>query len=332
MIYKNLLSQLKKEKKTWLVTGAAGFIGSNLVEALLLLNQNVIGLDNFATGYEENIVNIKDKNFEFIEADITNMDKCMTALNGVDYVLHQAALGSIPRSINDPINTNNSNIVGFLNLLTAAKESNIKRFIFAGSSSTYGDHPALPKKEENIGNPLSPYAITKFVNELYAETFNRHYGLEFVGLRYFNVFGKRQRKEGPYAAVIPKWITGILEGSEIFINGDGNTSRDFCYIENVIQANILSALSTNKKSTNQIYNVAVNDQTTLNELYIMISSAISGIDSSIKIPLPIHRDFRAGDIMHSRADITKAKTFLGYDPDYPVDRGIKETVKWYMSK
>ena len=332
MIYKNLLYQLNKEKKTWLVTGAAGFIGSNLVEALLLLNQDVIGLDNFATGYEENIVNIKDKNFEFIEADITNMDRCITALKGVDYVLHQAALGSIPRSINDPINTNNSNIVGFLNLLTAAKESNIKRFIFAGSSSTYGDHPALPKKEENIGNPLSPYAITKYVNELYAETFNRHYGLEFVGLRYFNVFGKRQRKEGPYAAVIPKWITGILEGNEIFINGDGSTSRDFCYIENVIQANILSALCKNKKSTNQIYNVAVNDQTTLNELYIMISSAISEIDSSIEIPLPIHRDFRAGDIMHSRADITKAKTLLGYDPDYPVDRGIKETVKWYMSK
>ena len=328
------LLDLKANKHIWVITGAAGFIGSNLVEALLELNQKVIGLDNFSTGSQENVENITlhhaEKDFTFIEGDITSYNTCKEVVKGANFVLHQAALGSIPRSINDPLSSNQSNVTGFLNMLTAAKEEGVKRFVFAGSSSTYGDHKQLPKIENVIGKPLSPYAITKYVNELYAETFSRHYNFNTIGLRYFNVFGRRQRTEGAYAAVIPTWIKAILDKQEIIIYGDGQTSRDFCYIDNVIQANILAALTTEEKSLNQIYNIALNDQTTLLDLYKVIASAITEIDSTIKIPDPVYKDFRAGDVMHSRADITKAIELLKYKPTHRVNEGIKETVTWYM--
>ena len=326
--------ELKNTSYSWLVTGAAGFIGSNLVEYLLNLNQKVIGLDNFSTGFRENLTSvlssINNPKFTFIEGDITSFDTCVEASEGVNFILHQAALGSIPRSINDPINTNQSNINGFLNMLIAAKNANVKRFVYAGSSSTYGDFPGLPKKEDTIGKPLSPYAITKYVNELYAETFSRHYDFQSIGLRYFNVFGRRQRQEGAYAAVIPKWIISILNQEEVQIFGDGKTSRDFCYIDNVIQANILAALTTEERSLNQVYNIALNDQTSLIDLYKMISKEIQKNDSSITIPTPVYKEFREGDIMHSRADITKAKKLLKYNPTHKINSGIKKTVSWYM--
>ena len=326
--------ELKHNKRTWLVTGAAGFIGSNLVEALLKLDQKVIGLDNFSTGFKDNLDNIvsnlNDKDFKFIEGDITSFKVCREAVKDVNFVLHQAALGSIPRSINDPINTHNSNISGFLNMLTASKDASVDKFIFAGSSSTYGDHPNLPKVEDVIGNPLSPYAITKYVNELYAETFSRHYDFNSIGLRYFNVFGRRQRQNGSYAAVIPKWIISILKGERVQIYGDGKTSRDFCYIDNVIQANILSALSTDKNSQNQIYNIALNDETSLLDLYKMIVDVVHTKDPSVKILEPSYGNFRAGDVKHSRADISKAKKLLSYSPSHKIKEGIEETVSWYM--
>ncbi len=325
---------LKDNKHSWLVTGAAGFIGSNLVEALLDLNQKVIGLDNFSTGFQENIDNVllnrSSDNFKFIKGDITSIEVCKKAVKGVDFVLHQAALGSIPRSINDPLASNQSNVTGFLNMLTASKDEGVKRFVYAGSSSTYGDHKELPKIEDRIGTPLSPYSITKYVNELYAETYSRHYNFKTIGLRYFNVFGRRQRKEGAYAAVIPTWITAILRNEEVLIYGDGKTSRDFCYIDNVIQANLLAALTTEQSTLNQIYNVALNDQTSLLDLYRLIADAIIEINPLIEIPDPVFKDFRSGDVRHSRADITKAIELLQYCPKHKVKEGIKETVSWYM--
>ncbi|EMU07014.1 Vi polysaccharide biosynthesis protein vipB/tviC, partial [Acinetobacter baumannii ABNIH10] len=299
--------QLNSNPKTWLITGVAGFIGSNLLETLLKLNQNVIGLDNFATGHQYNLDEVETlvssdqwKNFTFYNGDIRNLEDCQKACANVDYVLHQAALGSVPRSIADPILTNSANITGFLNMLVAARDAQVKSFTYAASSSTYGDHPALPKVEENIGNPLSPYAVTKYVNELYAEVFARTYGFKAIGLRYFNVFGKRQDPNGAYAAVIPKWTAAMIQGDDVFINGDGETSRDFCYIENTVQANILAAVA-NDEAKNQVYNVAVGDRTTLNDLFKAIKSALkeNGISYDKE---PVYREFRAGDVRHSQAD------------------------------
>ena len=333
--YNEIKQDLLAKPKTWLITGVAGFIGSNLLEHLLKLNQTVVGLDNFATGHRHNLDEVKGEvtgdqwqNLNFIEGDIRNLDTCKTAVIDVDYVLHQAALGSVPRSINDPATTNDVNISGFLNMLIAARDEKVKSFTYAASSSTYGDHPALPKVEENIGNPLSPYAVTKYVNELYADVFARTYNFNTIGLRYFNVFGKRQDPEGAYAAVIPKWTADMINKKEVFINGDGETSRDFCFIENTVQMNILAATAKNE-SKNNVFNVAVGDRTTLNTLYYSIQSALNsnGIDSDSK---PIYRDFRVGDVRHSQADISKAEKLLGYQPQYRILAGIEMAINWYL--
>jgi len=336
--YTKIKKILLVNPKIWLITGVAGFIGSNLLETLLKLDQKVVGLDNFSTGNENNLKEVQGlvskkqwANFTFIKGNISNLKSCQLACQGIDYVLHQAAIGSVPRSIKDPINTNKSNITGFLNMLVAAKDANVKNFVYAASSSTYGDHKKLPKKEHIIGNPLSPYAVTKYVNELYADVFNKAYEFNSIGLRYFNVFGKRQTPNSTYAAVIPKWIHAIIKSEEIFINGDGKTSRDFCFIENAIQANILAATNTNKKALNNIYNIALGDRTSLNELYAMLQSAINK-QSNIKHSKLIYRDFRAGDVKHSQADISKAKNLLGYRPTHKVKSGIDETINWHLEQ
>ncbi|MFV5550407.1 NAD-dependent epimerase/dehydratase family protein [Acinetobacter oleivorans] len=333
--YEQVLEQLKNTPKIWLITGVAGFIGSNLLETLLKLNQKVIGLDNFATGHQYNLDEVEGlvtseqwKNFTFYNGDIRNLEDCQKVCTNVDYVLHQAALGSVPRSIADPILTNSANITGFLNMLVAARDAKVKSFTYAASSSTYGDHPALPKVEENIGNPLSPYAVTKYVNELYAEVFARTYNFKAIGLRYFNVFGKRQDPNGAYAAVIPKWTAAMIQGDDVFINGDGETSRDFCYIENTVQANILAAVAKDE-AKNQVYNVAVGDRTTLNDLYKAIKAALKENDISCEKE-PVYREFRAGDVRHSQADVTKIKTLLGYDPKFRISEGIVLAVNWYL--
>jgi len=335
--YEEVKQELLKKPRTWLVTGAAGFIGSNLVEALLLLNQRVVGLDNFATGHQYNLdevmTEISDhqwQRFKFIEGDIRDYQTCERALEGVSYVLHQAALGSVPRSIADPLTSNAANITGFLNLLQAAKESNVKSFTYAASSSTYGDHPALPKIEENIGNPLSPYAVTKYVNELYAGVYARTYGFKTIGLRYFNVFGKRQDPDSAYAAVIPRWTSAMIKGEEVFINGDGETSRDFCFIENTVQMNILAATASDA-AKDQIYNVALGDRTSLNDLFSAIKDTLNKNQINIKLE-PIYRDFRAGDVRHSQADISKAKKALGYQPRFNILKGIDKAMPWYVLK
>ena len=330
---------------SWLITGVSGFIGSNLLEALLQLNQRVIGVDNFLTGKLENLDQVKDsvspdewQNFEFIRGDICNLDICERASKGIDFVLHQAALGSVPRSIEDPIKTNEINISGFLNMLLAAKNNNIKNFIYAASSSTYGDHKALPKVEDNIGKPLSTYAVTKYVNEVYADVFKTNYNFNSIGLRYFNVFGRRQDPDGAYAAVIPKWIAAMIKGDDVYINGDGETSRDFCYIDNVVQANILAALAIidnyedekNFNAINQIYNVAVGDKTSLNELYYILNDTLSKKFDYLKNSKPIHREFRAGDVRHSQANIEKAQLKLGYEPSHRVKDGLIEAMDWYV--
>lgn len=337
--YEEIKKQLTQEPKTWLITGVAGFIGSNLLESLLLLNQKVVGLDNFATGHQHNLDEVKslvsDKewnNFNFIEGDIRNFETCQQAItdkgNSVDYILHQAALGSVPRSIADPILTNSANITGFLNMLTAAKEAKVSSFTYAASSSTYGDHPALPKVENNIGNPLSPYAVTKYVNELYASVFARTYGFKTIGLRYFNVFGKRQDPNGAYAAVIPKWTATMISNEELFINGDGETSRDFCFIENTVQMNILAATAPDK-AKDEVYNVAVGDRTTLNDLFGSIKDALIKNDVKVSIE-PVYRDFREGDVRHSQADISKAKNALGFSPEFRISEGIDKAMPWYV--
>jgi UDP-N-acetylglucosamine 4-epimerase len=333
--YQQIKNKLQESPKTWLVTGVAGFIGSNLLETLLKLNQKVVGLDNFATGHQRNLDEVQGlvtseqwTNFTFIEGDIRNYEDCQQAVNGVDYVLHQAALGSVPRSIADPITTNAANISGFINMLTAAKEEQVKSFTYAASSSTYGDHPALPKVEENIGNPLSPYAVTKYVNELYANVFARTYGFKSIGLRYFNVFGPRQDPNGAYAAVIPKWTAAMIKGEEVFINGDGETSRDFCFIDNTVQMNILAA-TANDTAKDEIYNVALGDRTTLNELYSAILNALENCEVSARNAL-IYRDFRAGDVRHSQADICKAERLLGYNGTYRIKDGISLSMPWYL--
>lgn len=335
--YQTVCEQLQHAPKTWLVTGVAGFIGSNLLETLLKLNQKVVGLDNFATGHQHNLDEVQNlvstdqwANFKFYEGDIRNFEDCQKACAGVDYVLHQAALGSVPRSIADPIMTNSTNITGFLNMLVAARDAEVSNFTYAASSSTYGDHPVLPKVEENIGNPLSPYAVTKYVNELYADVFARTYGFKAIGLRYFNVFGKRQDPNGAYAAVIPKWTAAMIAGDDVFINGDGETSRDFCFIENTVQANILAATTQNEEAKNQVYNVAVGDRTTLNDLFNAIKAALNenGVTYTKE---PVYRDFRVGDVRHSQASIAKMQQHLGYLPEYKISEGIRLAISWYIS-
>lgn len=335
-VFATLKKTLEETPRTWLVTGAAGFIGSNLVETLLKLNQHVVGLDNFATGHRKNLQLVEAlvgaeawQSFRFIEGDIRNLDDCREAVKDVDYVLHQAALGSVPRSINDPITTNQANIDGFLNMLVASRDAGVKSFTYAASSSTYGDHPALPKVEDRIGRPLSPYAVTKYVNELYADVFARTYGFRTVGLRYFNIFGRRQDPSGAYAAVIPTWTAAMIRGDDVFINGDGETSRDFCYVENAVQANLLAATTTDDEALNQVYNVAVNDRTTLNQLFQYLREELSrqGVTYTKD---PVYRDFRAGDVRHSQADISKASKLLGYAPTHTVQQGIAEAMPWYV--
>lgn len=332
--YEQLQTELRQSPKTWLVTGVAGFIGSNLLETLLKLDQRVVGMDNFATGHQRNLDEVKGQvslaqweNFKFIEGDIRKLADCQHACSGVDCVLHQAALGSVPRSLADPVATNETNISGFLNMLVAAREASVQSFTYAASSSTYGDHPALPKVEEKIGNPLSSYAVTKYVNELYANVFARSYRFKAIGLRYFNVFGPRQDPDGAYAAVIPKWTDALIKGETVFINGDGETSRDFCFVANAVQANLLAATATDE-AKDQVYNVAVGDRTTLNQLFAALRDALHnyGVNPSTQ---PRYQDFRAGDVRHSQADISKAQRLLGYVPTHDIQNGIDLSVRWY---
>ena len=332
--YQEITAGLQSEPKTWLITGCAGFIGSNLLESLLQMGQKVVGLDNFATGHQYNLDEVRKTvepaqwaNFTFIEGDIRDADTCRKAVAGVDYVLHQAALGSVPRSLKDPITTNGVNIDGFLNMLVAARDEQVQSFVYAASSSTYGDHEALPKVEDRIGRPLSPYAVTKYVNELYADVFARAYGFGSIGLRYFNVFGKRQDPNGAYAAVIPKWIAAMIRGEDVMVNGDGETSRDFCFIDNVVQANILAALAQ-PKGINQVYNVAYNARTSLNELFDYLAKAL-GNNGIVYDKPPVHADFRAGDVRHSQADISKARELLGYEPMHNIVQGLEVAMPWY---
>lgn len=367
--YEQLKFRLLDEPRTWLITGVAGFIGSNLLETLLKLNQRVVGLDSFATGFQHNLDEVQTlvtpeqwANFNFIQGDIRNLDDCNRAMvfhskrgaqsasldeaiqenagspraarddvtsYAVDYVLHEAALGSVPRSVENPINTNETNITGFLNMLVAARDAKVKRFVYAASSSTYGDHPALPKVEDTIGKPLSPYAVTKYVNELYAEVFARTYGFNTIGLRYFNVFGPRQTPNGAYAAVIPKWIASMINAEPVFINGDGETSRDFCFIENVRQINLLAALVENSDATNQVYNVAVGDRTTLNQLYQQLQLNLLPAYPHLAGIGAVYRDFRGGDVRHSLADISKSTRLLGYVPTHNIAEGLKLAMEWY---
>ena len=332
--YQQIQQDLKASPKTWLITGVAGFIGSNLLETLLRLDQTVIGLDNFATGHQHNLDEVQTEvtaaqwaRFTFIEGDIRNLEDCKKAVAGVDYVLHQAALGSVPRSIEDPVTTNQANIDGFLNMLVASRDEGVQSFTYAASSSTYGDHPGLPKVEDKIGKPLSPYAVTKYVNELYADVFARTYGFNTIGLRYFNVFGKRQDPNGAYAAVIPKWTAAMIKGEDVFINGDGETSRDFCFIENVIQINLLAA-TAQAEAKNQVYNVALGDRTTLNTLFDALKAALGECGVTYH-KAPCYRDFRAGDVRHSQADIGKAKYLLGLEPSHSIELGINQSMPWY---
>ena len=322
--------KIKFSNNTVLVTGGAGFIGSNLCEELLRLDNKVVCLDNFATGKRENIEKLfKDNNFTLIEGDIRNLDDCLKATNNIDYVLHQAALGSVPRSIKDPITSNDVNVSGFLNMLVAARDNGVKRFVFAASSSTYGDSESMPKVEDVIGKPLSPYAITKYVNELYADIFSKTYGLETIGLRYFNVFGRKQDPDGAYAAVIPKFVSQLMSGESPLINGDGNYSRDFTYIDNVIQANLLSLVTTNENAINTVYNVAYGDRNTLNDLMGYLKEYLSEFDSKISNIEVIYGPNRAGDIPHSHASVNKAKENLNYNPQFSLQKGLKEAVSWY---
>jgi len=328
-----MFKKLNVQQK-WLITGCAGFIGSNILEFLLKNNQVVIGLDNFSTGYQRNLDEVKLlvgeelwQNFTLIKGDIRDFKTCLQVTNGVDIIIHQAALGSVPRSINDPITSHDVNVSGIVNMLKAAVDNNVKRFIYASSSSVYGDHPGLPKVEDQIGNQLSPYAVTKYACELYAGIFAKTYGLETIGLRYFNVFGRRQDPDGAYAAVIPLWFKAVLNNEAPFINGDGETSRDFCYIDNVVQMNILCSLTQNSAALNQVYNVACSDQTTLNQLFTYIKNQVNS-DSSL---VPQYRDFRAGDVRHSLANITKAQVLVKYEPQFDILQGLAHASKWYKN-
>jgi len=327
-----------KDRKRWLVTGAAGFIGSNLLEALLRQGQDVVGLDNFSTGFRHNLDQVEDavgpdawSRFRFIEGDIRDLATCHEACAGIDIVLHEAALGSVPRSIDDPLTSHACNVTGFLNMLVAARDAKVKRFVYAASSAAYGDWPGLPKVEDQIGRPLSPYGAGKHMNEIYADTFGRCYGLQAIGLRYFNVFGPRQDPEGAYAAVIPKWVAALLRNETVYINGDGETARDFCYIDNVIQANLLAGTSQNPDAVGQVYNVAVGDSTTLNQLHDALCDLLKRHDSRFAPLPPVYRDFRPGDVRYSRADISKIQRLLGYQPTHDVDQGLERAIDWYVA-
>jgi UDP-N-acetylglucosamine 4-epimerase len=337
MRYAQVRAELANAPRRWLVTGAAGFIGSNLLQSLLELEQHVVGLDNFATGHRANLQEVEScvapaqwARFRFIEGDIRDPDACRRACDATDFVLHQAALGSVPRSVADPITTNSVNVGGFLEMLMAARLAGVKRFVYAASSSTYGDHPGLPKVESLIGKPLSPYAVTKFANELYAEVFSSTYGFPSIGLRYFNIFGARQDPNGPYAAVIPKWIAAMIHNEPVHINGDGETSRDFCYVANAVQANLLAATTTDPSAVNQVYNVAVGQRTSLNELFEHLRGMLTPRLAHLTGFSPIYRDFRAGDVRHSLADISKANRLLGYGPTHTINKGLSEAMEWYV--
>ncbi len=337
--YDVVRNEMRAAPKRWLITGAAGFIGSNLLEELLRLDQQVVGLDNFSTGKRENLGDVQSlvsqqqwKRFNFIEGDVRTLNTCRAACTGVDVILHQAALGSVPRSIEDPLNCNDNNVCGNLNMLKAACDTGVKRMVYASSSAVYGDHPGMPKIEETCGQQLSPYAVSKMVNEMYAHVFSRLYGLETIGLRYFNVFGPRQDPEGAYAAVIPHWISALCSQETVFINGTGETSRDFCYIKNVVQANLLAGMTVNQEAVNQVYNVALNSRITLNELYYILQKNIRPYRDTPHENQPVYRDFRTGDVLHSQADISKASRLLGYVPTHTVEEGLETAMEWYMKK
>jgi len=337
--FQQVQQHLQGHQYHWMITGVAGFIGSNLLEALLRLNQKVTGMDNFSTGHRHNLDQVQElvgpqawRYFTLIEGDIRKLDDCTRACEGVNHVLHHAALGSVPRSLLDPILTNENNVTGFLNMLVASRDCKVKRFVYAASSSTYGDHPGLPKVEAVIGKPLSPYAVTKYVNELYADVFARCYQTEAIGLRYFNIFGPRQDPNGAYAAVIPQWIAALIKNQPLRINGDGETSRDFCFIDNVIQINLLSALADTPEAINQVYNVALSDRTTLNQLYEMMKSLLQQQFPHLQNHKPQYVDFRNGDVRHSQADISKSKQLLGYEPSHRIDAGLKQAMDWYVKE
>lgn len=331
--------QLRARPRRWLVTGSAGFIGSHLLEALLALDQDVVSVDNFATGHRENLDEVRAAvtrkqwaRHDFREIDIRDVDQCRRACDGVSVVLHEAALGSVPRSIEDPLLTHAANATGFLNVLVAARDARVSRFVYAASSSTYGDHPGLPKVESSIGRPLSPYAVTKLVDELYADVFSRCYGLAAIGLRYFNVFGSRQDPEGAYAAVIPKWVDAMLGGAQVVIHGDGDTTRDFCPVANVVQANLLAAVGPMPDTTDQVYNIALGGRTSLRDLFQTLRELLQARHPGLAVPPPHHADFRPGDVRHSQADIAKARAMLGYDPIVDVRDGLREALPWYEAR
>lgn len=335
--YEEVQALLRSHPRRWLISGVAGFIGSNLLEMLLKLGQVVVGIDNFATGHARNLEEVRKlagadawRNFTFVEGDIRTLADCRRVCDGVDFVLHQAALGSVPRSIEDPIATHGANVTGFLNMLVAARDAKVKRFVYAASSSTYGDHPGLPKIEDVIGAPLSPYAVTKYANELYADVFARCYGMASIGLRYFNVFGPRQDPDGAYAAVIPKWIAQLIRNEPVYINGDGESSRDFCFVENVVQVNLLAAMTEDLSSLNQVYNVALSERISLNQLFDLQRALLVEHFPRVREARPSYREFRAGDVRHSQADITKARTLLGYMPTHRVGEGLEKAMSWYV--
>ncbi|MEY2466279.1 MAG: UDP-N-acetylglucosamine/UDP-N-acetylgalactosamine 4-epimerase [Verrucomicrobiota bacterium] len=330
-------SSIRKSQKNWLVTGVAGFIGSHLLETLLKLDQGVVGLDNFSTGKKKNLDEVKASvseqqwtRFKFIEGDIADATICQAACRDADFVLHQAALGSVPASMENPLGAHRANVTGFLNLLVAARAAKVKRFIYASSSAVYGDDPTLPKIEDKIGQPLSPYAATKRMDEIYADTFARAYGFALIGLRYFNVFGARQDPDGAYAAVIPKWIAALLRREPVHINGTGETSRDFCFVENVVQANLLAATTENPEAVNQVYNVAVGERMTLNELFYLLQNSLRKRDATLPEQKPVYREFRAGDVLHSLADISKARRLLSYSPGKKTQDGLELAMDWYQ--
>ena len=335
----SLQQRIAGRQRTWLVTGCAGFIGSNLLEALLGMGQRVVGLDNFATGYRHNLEQVREKvgaarwaNFRFIEGDIRKLETCKAACAGVDIVLHEAALGSVPRSIDDPVTSHDTNVTGFLHMLVAARDAGVKRLVYAASSAAYGDWPGLPKVEHEIGRPLSPYGAGKHMNEIYADVFGSCYGLETIGLRYFNVFGPRQDPDGAYAAVIPKWIAAMLRGEVVYINGDGETARDFCYIDNVVQANLLAGTIEAGAAVGEVYNVAVGDSTTLNDLHDLLGELLAGRDPDFVAGRATYRDFRPGDVRYSHADISKAQRLLGFRPTHRVREGLEQALDWYISR
>jgi UDP-N-acetylglucosamine 4-epimerase len=337
--YQAVREQLEQRQYRWLVTGAAGFIGSNLLQALLELGQRVVGLDNFLTGYRHNLEQVRAqvgpaiwRNFDLVEGDIRDAGVCRRACDGADFVLHQAALGSVARSLDDPLLTNDINVGGFLNVLDAARLAGTRRLVYAASSASYGDHPALPKQEPHIGRALSPYAVTKHINELYAAVYARCYGQQTVGLRYFNVYGPRQDPCGAYAAVIPQWIAAMIGQRQVTINGDGDSSRDFCFVANAVQANLLAALTDNGAAVNQVYNVAVGARTSLNELYLLLHELLVDRYGHLRDHQPVYAGFRAGDVRHSQADISKAAELLGYVPTHDLRRGLRQALRWYIEQ